>query len=167
MFFKLLLLFTVVPAVELYLLIWLGQHIGAGTTVLIIITTGAVGAALAKREGLGVLRSIQEETLRGVPPGDRLIEGVLVLVGGVLLITPGVLTDLTGILLIMPWTRQRLFIPAVKAYARQRLEAVGVKLGEAAPGPAARAARAERASTADHPTPARSGPDDGFDHPVR
>ena len=97
MFFKLLLLFTVVPAIELYLLIWLGQHIGAGLTVLIIIATGAIGAALAKREGLGVLRSIQEETLRGVPPGDRLIEGVLVLVGGVLLITPGVLSDLTGI----------------------------------------------------------------------
>ena len=164
MFFKLLLLFTVVPAIELYLLIWLGQHIGAGLTVLIIIATGAIGAALAKREGLGVLRSIQEETLRGVPPGDRLIEGVLVLVGGVLLITPGVLSDLTGIFLIMPWTRQRLFLPAVKAYGQRRLEAYGVKLGPAAPGPAARAARAERADAADHPT---STTGDGFDHPVR
>lgn len=166
MFFKLLLLFTVVPAVELYLLIWLGQHIGAGSTVLIIIATGAVGATLAKREGLGVLRKIQEETLQGLPPGDRLIEGVLVLVGGVLLITPGVLTDLTGILLIMPWTRRRVFIPAVKAYAQQRLAAHGVHLGEAAPGPAARAARAERAAAADHP-PASPTSGDGFDHPVR
>lgn len=114
MFARLLLLFTVVPALELYLLIYIGQWLGAFETVLIILVTGGVGAFLAKREGLGVIRRLKEEALTGLPPGDRIVEGVLVLVGGVLLITPGVLTDLTGFLLIMPWSR-RWLAPRVKA----------------------------------------------------
>lgn len=114
MFARLLLLFTVVPAVELYLLILIGQWLGALETVLIILVTGSVGAVLAKREGLGVIRRLQEEARTGLPPGDRIVEGLLVLVGGVLLITPGVLTDLTGFLLIMPWSR-RWLAPRVKA----------------------------------------------------
>lgn len=111
---RLLLLFTVVPAVELYLLILIGQWLGAFETVMIILLTGGLGAFLAKREGLGVLRTLQQEALTGIPPGDRIVEGLMVLVGGVLLITPGVLTDLTGFVLIMPWSR-RWLAPRVKA----------------------------------------------------
>jgi len=106
MFARLLLLFTVVPALELFLLIKLGQWIGALPTVGIILVTGGLGAWLAKREGLDVLRQLQQETQQGMPPAERLVEGLLVLVGGVLLITPGVVTDLTGFLLIMPWSRR-------------------------------------------------------------
>lgn len=113
---RLLLLFTVVPAVELYLLLRIGQWLGAGTTALLILATGSLGAFLAKREGLGVLRRLQAEAMTGLPPGDRIVEGVLVLVGGVLLITPGVLTDLAGFLLIAPWSR-RWLAPRVKERA--------------------------------------------------
>jgi UPF0716 protein FxsA len=117
---KLLLLFTVVPAFELWLLIQLGQWIGAFETALLIVCTGGLGAFLAKREGLGVLRALQAELTQGIPPGERLVEGLLVLVGGVLLITPGVLTDLTGFLLIMPWSR-RWLAPRVQRWAMKRL----------------------------------------------
>jgi len=119
-FGRLLLLFTVVPAVELYLLIRLGQWIGAAQTVAIIIITGSIGAFLAKREGLGVIKQLQQDTLHGIPPGDRIVEGLLVLVGGAFLITPGVLTDLTGFLLIMPLSR-RFLAPRVKDWATRRL----------------------------------------------
>ncbi|RME26379.1 MAG: FxsA family protein, partial [Deltaproteobacteria bacterium] len=120
MFGRLLLLFTVVPAVELYLLIRIGQWIGAAQTVAIIIITGSIGAFLAKREGLGVIRQLQQDTLQGIPPGDRIVEGLLVLVGGAFLITPGVLTDLTGFLLIMPPSR-RFLAPRIKAWVTRRL----------------------------------------------
>ncbi len=120
MFARLLLLFTVVPALELYLLIRIGEWIGAVETVLIILITGSIGAWLAKREGLEVVRTLQQDTLQGIPPGDRIVEGLLVLVGGVLLITPGVLTDLTGFLLIMPPSR-RFLAPRVKDWATRKL----------------------------------------------
>ena len=120
MFGRLLLLFTIVPAFELWLLIQLGQWIGALETVLIIVVTGGLGAFLAKREGLGVLRALQAELTQGIPPGERLVEGLLVLIGGVLLITPGVLTDLTGFVLIMPWSR-RWLAPRIQRWAMKRL----------------------------------------------
>lgn len=105
---KLFLLFTVVPAIELYLLVMIGQNIGALETVWLVLMTGAVGAWLAKREGFGLLRQLSAELGQGVPPADRLVEGLMVIVGGVLLITPGVITDLVGILMILPFTRTRL-----------------------------------------------------------
>lgn len=120
MFAKLMLLFTVVPAVELYLLIKLGSVIGAFETVLIILVTGSIGAFMAKREGLGVLKALKEESLMGIPPGDRIVEGLMVLVGAALLITPGVLTDVTGFVLIMGPSR-RLMAPIIKRWAVNKL----------------------------------------------
>ena len=173
MFGWLLLLFTVVPAVELYLLIQLGQWIGALQTVAIIVGTGLLGAALAKREGLAVVRQLHQDTLNGVPPTDRLMEGVLVLLGGAFLITPGVITDLTGFLLIAPPTR-RWLVPRVKAWAARRLLLRGVTVGPAEAGPAAREARARRAREAVQEdggggaaSTGDADPHHGFDHPVR
>ena len=119
MMLRLFLLFTLVPALELYLLIQLGQYMGALQTVLLIFVTGALGSFLAKREGLSVLRQIQQDAQRGIPPADQLVEGLLVLVGGVLLITPGVLTDLAGFALIAPWTRRAL-APAIRQAVMKR-----------------------------------------------
>ena len=106
MLWKLILLFTVVPALELYVLLQLGSLFGPTPTFLLILVTGIVGASLAKREGLGVLRQLQEELSTGLPGGPRIMEAVLVVVGGLLLVTPGVLTDLTGFALIAPPTRR-------------------------------------------------------------
>jgi len=138
MFFRLLLLFTVTPAVELYLLIRLGELLGAAETVLLIVITGIVGATLAKREGFSVLAQINQEAQAGFPTGDRLVEGLMVLVGGLLLLTPGVLTDLFGFSLILPPTR-RFGAPLIKQALLSRVKVQGLNMGPMGAGPAAKA----------------------------
>ncbi len=103
---KLLLLFTVVPLVELYLLLLINEAISFWPTVGLVLTTGLVGAILARFEGLRVLKKWRRALFRGKIPEDGVMGGVLVLVGGVLLVTPGVLTDLVGLLLLIPPTRR-------------------------------------------------------------
>ena len=106
---RLFLLFTLVPVVELWLLISLGQVIGAPLTVGLVLITGAVGAWLAKKEGGRVLREWQGAVQRGELPREGLTASLLVLIGGVLLVTPGVLSDIAGLmLLLVPATRRRL-----------------------------------------------------------
>ena len=105
MFGYLILLFVLVPIVELALLIKIGQCIGVGYTLGIVIVTGVVGAYLAKLQGLLTLRSIQEEINQGRMPADRLFDGVLILCSGILLITPGIITDLVGFMGLIPFTR--------------------------------------------------------------
>ncbi len=101
----LLLLFIVVPLVELYLLLWIGSFIGFWPTVAIVLSTGLLGSALAKREGLKVWRAWRRSLETLTPPEQGVIDGVLVLIGGALLITPGVLTDMIGLLLLLPKPR--------------------------------------------------------------
>ena len=100
------LLFVVVPMVELYLLLVLGQLIGFWPTIGITVGSALLGGALAKREGLRVLRAWKDSLDRLEPPQVGVIDGVLVLVGGALLITPGVITDAVGMLLLVPATRR-------------------------------------------------------------
>lgn len=133
---RLVLLFTVVPAVELYLLLQLGSWLGPLQTVLLILLTGFAGAWLAKREGFGLMAELRAELAQGLPPGSRLAEGFLVLVGAVLLITPGILTDLTGFLFIAPPSR-RWLAPRVVAALAARFDVVSV-------GPDANPARPPR-----------------------
>ena len=105
MFLRLLLLFTVVPLVELFLLVKLGTVIGIGATVLIVICTGVLGAWLARWQGLGVLRRLTEDVNEGQLPADALIDGLLILIAGAVLLTPGLITDALGFLLLMPQGR--------------------------------------------------------------
>ncbi|MBA1340687.1 MAG: hypothetical protein C5S40_00955 [ANME-2 cluster archaeon] len=102
MFISLLALFVIVPFVELYILIELGKSIGALPTLGIVVITGIAGAVLTKHQGLGVWQRIQAELSNGHMPGDVLFDGVLVLIGSVLLLTPGILTDITGFILLIP-----------------------------------------------------------------
>lgn len=113
---KLALLFTVVPAVELFLLLQLGSLLGPMQTFLLVLGTGIFGAWLAKREGFAVLRQLQADLAKGLPPAVRVVEGALVLVGGLLLVTPGVLTDLTGLLLLLPPVRRSIAPRIVARY---------------------------------------------------
>ena len=106
MFVKLLALFTVVPLIELYLLIKVGGQIGALATVAIVVGTGIAGAALARQQGARVWYQMQQEMESGRFPADRLIDGLLLLVAGALLVTPGLLTDLCGIVILIPLTRK-------------------------------------------------------------
>lgn len=100
-----ILLFIVLPFVELTLLLRIGSEIGALNTIGIVVATGIIGGYLAKREGLAVWRRFQAKLASGMPPGDELIDGVIVLASGALLITPGVLTDAVGLLGLFPPTR--------------------------------------------------------------
>ena len=101
----LILLFTVLPALELALLIKVGSHIGALNTILIVIGTGVVGAALARYEGFRALMKVQDSLQRGIMPGAEILDGFMVLAGGIALLTPGFITDVLGLLLLFPVTR--------------------------------------------------------------
>jgi UPF0716 protein FxsA len=106
LFGRLVLLFVLVPLVELVLLLQLAEAITWWRTLAIVLATGVVGAWLARHEGFRVVRRIQEELAAGRMPAGAMVEGVLVLVSGALLITPGILTDLCGFLLLVPPLRR-------------------------------------------------------------
>ena len=108
MLLRLILLFTLVPLIELSLLIELGRHIGLGSTIAIVIVTGVIGAYLAKYEGFKVISGIRQELGAGKIPAEGLIDGVIILAGGLLLLTPGLLTDTIGFLALIPVTRNYL-----------------------------------------------------------
>ena len=105
MFSQLLLLFIAVPLIEVLILIQLGSLFGFWPTISMVIGTGIVGAYLAKLYGLTIWYKIQEDLAAGRMPADKLIDGLLVLIGGVVLLTPGLLTDILGIMLLVPITR--------------------------------------------------------------
>lgn len=127
MLFRLLLLFTVVPLVELTLLIKIGQRIGVGTTIGLVLLTGLAGAALARHEGWRTWTAIQRDLAAGRLPGDRIVDALLILVAGLLLITPGVLTDLVGVVLLVAPTRR-----LMRQYLKRQFAARMVIMG---PGP--------------------------------
>ena len=102
---RLVLLFTIVPLVELFILIKICGHIGGFNTILLVIMTAVLGALLARLQGLHTLQQIQLSLSKGQIPAEELIDGVLILAGGILLLTPGVLTDLFALVLLFPYTR--------------------------------------------------------------
>lgn len=107
MFFtKLLILFIIVPVVEIYVLIEIGGKIGAWSTIGIIIFTGILGAYLVKNQGFLILKKIQNDLNEGILPGDSLIQGAIILAGGILLITPGFITDTIGFIFLIPVGRR-------------------------------------------------------------
>ncbi len=106
MFGRLVLLFTLVPAIEIYLLIQVGAGIGAMNTLLLIVATGVVGAHYARLQGFQVLRRLQDSLASGHPPANEILDGALLLLGGALLVTPGLLTDAAGLSLVFPPTRE-------------------------------------------------------------
>lgn len=103
---RLLLLFVLVPAIELALLIELGRRIGTLETLGVIAATGILGAFLARRQGLGVLRKIRQEVDDGRIPAGPIADGVMILLAAALLMTPGILTDAVGFLCLIPFTRR-------------------------------------------------------------
>jgi UPF0716 protein FxsA len=105
MFIKLLLIFTIVPLVELFVLIEVGSRIGSGPTILLLLLTGIAGALLASRQGLSVLQRARYDLSQGRLPASPLVDGIMVLIGGMLLLTPGFLTDILGFMLLIPATR--------------------------------------------------------------
>jgi len=123
---RLLLLFVLVPLLELVLLVKIGNALAArwnGDAALmamigLVVITGALGTFLAKREGLAILRELQQRLASGRVPGQQLLDGAIVLVCGALLITPGVITDVVGFLGLFPPTRA-----ALRRFVVQKLKA--------------------------------------------
>lgn len=105
MFIRLLILFTFVPITELYVLIEVGSMIGTMPTVALIFLTGVAGAYLARMQGFALINRIQNEMNQGRVPKGELLDGAMILVGGVLLLTPGFCTDLLGFSFLVPLTR--------------------------------------------------------------
>jgi UPF0716 protein FxsA len=101
----LFLLFVAVPFAEIYVLLQVGRAMGAVNTLGLLILISIVGAWLAKREGVGVLRRMQAAINAGRVPGTELIDGFLILLAGALMLTPGFLTDIVAILLLLPPVR--------------------------------------------------------------
>jgi len=121
MFFKLFSVFLIIPLIELYLLIKVGGMIGALNTIIIILITASLGAYMAKSQGFRVLRQIQDATNQGRMPGNELLHGLFVLIGGFALITPGLLTDAIGFSMLIPQTRE-IYVGIAKEIIRKKIE---------------------------------------------
>jgi UPF0716 protein FxsA len=105
---RLFLLFIVLPAAELGLLIEIGRHFGTVTTLALIVVTGALGAGMARHQGLRVLAEVQRELAAGRLPAGSMLDGLLILLAAAVLVTPGVITDAFGFLCLTPGFRSLL-----------------------------------------------------------
>ena len=130
---RLALLFVLVPLVELVLLIQLGQLVGLWPTLGLVVATGVVGAVLARAEGLRVLYQSRSELASGRLPGQALLDGISVLVGGAFLLTPGILTDVAGFSLLLPFSR-RWLQRRVRRRLERGLEQGTIRIVEMGPG---------------------------------
>jgi UPF0716 protein FxsA len=101
----LLVAFVVVPLVEIYVIIQIGQVIGAWWTILLLIADSVFGSWLVKREGGRAWRALQVALQERRMPAKELADGILILVGGILMLTPGFVLDILGALFILPFTR--------------------------------------------------------------
>lgn len=124
---RLFLLFTVVPLIELYLLIAVGRVLGPVATIGLVVLTGAVGAWFARLEGARVIRRWQEAMARQQMPKDGVIDGFLIFIGGLMLITPGILTDVAGLSMVMPPTR-RLIAGVLRTWVERQIAAGRVQV---------------------------------------
>jgi UPF0716 protein FxsA len=101
----LVVLFIVVPLIELFVIIQVGSLIGAVPTIGLVLLTGLLGAALASSQGRTAWRRFNEALAEGRMPGREIFDGAMVIFGGALLLTPGFITDAAGILFLLPPTR--------------------------------------------------------------
>ncbi len=118
---RLILIFIVVPLIEILLLIEIGSRIGALNTIFIIVLTGILGASMMRQQGFTIIRNIQRDLSQGRMPTGELINGALVLVGGIVLLTPGFFTDAVGFILLVPATRA-LIRKKIQLLIRRKIE---------------------------------------------
>lgn len=107
MILKLFLAFTLIPFLEIYLIVKIGSHLGAFNTVMIVILTGFLGALLARFQGFQTMLKVRETLNRGEMPAEELLDALLILMAGIVLLTPGFLTDMAGLMILIPQTRLR------------------------------------------------------------
>jgi UPF0716 protein FxsA len=123
----LLLMLILIPAADIGVLLLSGKTIGVFPTIACIILTGVIGAYLAKKQGMETIRKAREQLRMGQIPGEAVLDGICILIGGVLLITPGFITDILGFLLLFPVTRK----PCkwgIKKYLWKRMNRGNIKI---------------------------------------
>lgn len=101
-----LILFIAMPIVEIALLLRVGEAFGWAPTLLIVIATAVIGSAMLRQQGLVTMNKARQRLDSGEVPAQQLLEGMLIMIGGVLLLTPGFVTDTFGFLCLVPPTRQ-------------------------------------------------------------
>ena len=98
-------IFVVVTLAEIFVLVSVGQAIGGLSTVLLVIITAFIGSSLLRSQGWSTMAKAQQSIAEGRAPAMEMLEGVVIVVSGILLLTPGFLTDTLGLLGLMPWSR--------------------------------------------------------------
>ena len=124
MFPLLVLLFIVVPIVELYVIVQVAGGIGVLETIGLLIVVSVVGAWLVRREGLGVLRKVQTQLASGEMPTKQIVDGGLIMFAGALMLTPGFVSDAVGVLLLIPPTRIAVRTVLMRRF-RGRVQTIG------------------------------------------
>jgi UPF0716 protein FxsA len=104
----LFLVVLIIPFAEIYLLLQVGSIIGALPTIFLVVLTAALGSWLLKQQGFATIRRFQENLAQGVMPAYEMIEGPIILLGGLLLLTPGFITDILGFACLIPSVRKRI-----------------------------------------------------------
>ncbi|MEN8214232.1 MAG: FxsA family protein [Pseudomonadota bacterium] len=122
----LLAIFVLIPATELYVLIEVGSEIGALTTIWLVILTALIGGWMVRHQGLNVMFRVRDQLEKGEPPAIEMMEGLLLLIIGILLLLPGFITDTLGFLLLIPPLRRWLILSWLKR--RGTLTAVNIDI---------------------------------------
>ncbi len=131
-FLIMLIIFVLIPVVELSVLIRVGEVLGSWNTVALVILTAVVGVSLVRSQGLSTLMSVQKKLAVGEAPGQEIVEGMMLAMAGILLLIPGFVTDLIGLILLTPITRAPL---ARYFYQRMQLKVVASAQFRAGPNP--------------------------------
>jgi UPF0716 protein FxsA len=129
----LLLLFLIVPLLELYVILQVGQAIGVLPTIAILIADSVLGSILMRSQGRLAWRRFNVAVAEGRPPATEAIDGVLVIFGGALLLTPGFVTDVAGLLLLLPFTRPILRRLLVRRFAARMIASARIRRRPDAP----------------------------------
>lgn len=108
MFLKLFLAFTLIPVVEIYLLMEVAEAIGSLNAIMLVLGTGFLGAYFARMQGMQTMFRVRASLQQGIVPAEDMVDALLIFVAGIVLITPGLMTDLAGLLILFPGTRQQL-----------------------------------------------------------
>ncbi len=122
----LLVMFVVVPLVELAVLVKVGTVVGVWPTIALVVLTGALGGWLARSQGARVLRAIQADLSMGRMPAAKLLDGLLILVGGLVLLAPGLIGDVFGMLLLFPPSRA-MFKRALRRWLERKIQTGDVR----------------------------------------
>ena len=128
-------LLILVPVIEIAVFIYVGQAIGVWKVIALVFLSAIVGAMLLRYQSLGVLKKINRDIRQGQTPEVGLVDGVLIVIGALLLIIPGFVTDVIGLLLMIPFVRG-----AIRHFVRSRIKVTSFRTG----GPRGRSSRQGR-----------------------